>query len=55
MNRKEGYYWVKIKGEWEAAYWNPHQRSWFITGSPYSYKDDEFNEIHKTPIPPPNN
>lgn len=57
MNRKEGYYWVKLKDEleWDVAYFNPEGLYWKIIGSRYVYHDKEFESINETQILPPNN
>jgi hypothetical protein len=55
MSRKEGYYWVKFKGQWEVANWNSSYSIWKTAGCNYYFRDDEFDEINETQILLPNN
>ena len=38
-NRKDGFYWVKIWGEWRIAKFNEYASCWELTGI-----EDQFNE-----------
>jgi hypothetical protein len=66
MKRKEGYYWVKYKGDWivaEFCYWtNPTTGKitegddpWDLPGNIDGFTDSDFDFISLDPIPEPNN
>lgn len=44
MNRKQGFYWVRIHDEWEIANYDEFD-NWWLTGSEFSYKEHELKEI----------
>lgn len=48
--RKSGYYWVKLKGEWIVAEWAIEFQNWYITARRYAFEDVEFSEIDKKQI-----
>ncbi len=60
MERKEGFYWVKYKGDWITAEWmGGTSASWLIvdkkynpTSARYRY-DSDFEQINETRIPMP--
>ena len=54
MNRKEGYYWVKYKGEWDIWYW--YSKGYFgLCRNIYYRIESQLDEINETQILPPNN
>lgn len=51
MNRKEGYYHVKINDLWEIAFYcEGHAPNWLMIGNTDKYYDTSFDVIDETPI-----
>lgn len=48
--RDEGWYWVKIKGDWACAKWIADE--WFLAGQEESVSDYVFEEIGPRIHPP---
>jgi hypothetical protein len=55
MKRKDGYYWVKYGGQWFIGKYNAEEDNWMMLEYFNAKKDNQFNEINETPIPPPTN
>ena len=55
MDRQEGYYWVKIKGnlKHEIAFYNADIREWLLTGISVLGKDSDFEHINEVRIKEP--
>jgi len=52
--RKEGYYWVKNREQWEVAQWDINRQQWYLPDVQGEYiGDDAFTEINETRIPAP--
>lgn len=55
MERKEGYYWLRLIGvNWEIGWWNGKYFILFETPHDIEYYEDEFEEINENRIIPPN-
>lgn len=48
--REAGFYWVKHKGRWVVAEWEPRYGDWWLTGTDECFFDDEFDEMGEQPI-----
>jgi hypothetical protein len=55
MNRKEGYYWVKLNSRWVIAYYTGIMDLWDVPKYAIFKGDSTFDEINETQILPPNN
>jgi hypothetical protein len=58
MERKEGYYWVKMNGNWTVAEWayqgNVGENfGWDTLGNQFPWEDADMDEINETRILPP--
>lgn len=55
MERKEGYYWVKVKTGWLIMDWSEHNNSFLLDGLRYPQRhiDAEILEINENRIPSP--
>lgn len=47
-NLEDGFYWVRIDGEWEPA--RLINWEWFLVSSEYIFNEDDFDEIDPRPI-----
>lgn len=51
MNRKEGYYWIQLKGEWEPliGYTKGANKDiiypWYLTGDPEPFTEREIERV----------
>lgn len=65
-NRKDGYYWVKMKGlgtmhptTWVVAEWtgekytSQRELNWWLPGNEVEQRDNAFEQIHELPLAPP--
>ena len=48
VERKPGYYRVKVRGVWKIAEWE--YRRWWLFGIEDNYRDSDFHAIDETPI-----
>lgn len=48
MERKSGYYWVNLKGEWVIDKY--FDSWWYLVGYGRNLRDTNFEEIDETPI-----
>ena len=53
MERKSGFYWVKLDGEWIVAEWDSKFNWWDITGWDDSLRDSDFDKINENRIMSP--
>ena len=45
MKRANGYYWIKIYGEWEIAEWLESCKGWYFISTPNPSPDSILGEI----------
>lgn len=45
MKREDGFYWVKLDGEWEVGEYKSRRDFWFICGYEPELRDNDFDEI----------
>lgn len=54
MDRLEGYYWVKYRGRFRIAFYQPNiPKGWSLINSTASYEDSDFEHINEHRIKEP--
>ena len=46
MKRKNGFYWVKLQGEWIVSEWYD-ESCWLLPGNESTFDDNYFDEINE--------
>lgn len=50
MDRKTGFYWVRINDDWEVAKYNSRFNHWEVVGFSAEWYDSDLDEIDEMPI-----
>lgn len=50
VDRKEGYYWVRMYDNFVVAKYNPVTEGWYIINGDKHYSDSDFKEIDERQI-----
>ena len=50
MQREDGFYWVKVYGDWEIARWSSVCLEWYMVENMLGYEDHYFDEIDENRI-----